>query len=300
MILQDLGITNQTLYARYLLPLIMDSNNLLRVGRASANLPLHTLSWLEFYDNTVVERYNQAGRYYFQPSLTAPSGAFSNDEHYYQTVPVSIAASAHYSPHKDYLPTLVRDANGDYYTAYGERSGDGFRPFLNRANASKQPYHDTEINLYNTTMSHSNSGITQVSFENSSCRYKRVSMAVNAWMLCMINSTGNFEPTITTTLSDNFVFAAYCGSNPSALNSDTLYSTGETSYMLKSPDNKSQYCLIKSNTVSIGYNSAWPYGGDILSPYIIEQPWFRVTLPKQCSMQVTSYGFDMWPLVKFI
>ena len=274
---------------RQLIPLGLDSDALLRAQRVSANLPAHTMTWSRFTGNSShssngrTDTYNQAGRFYFQPSNTAVG---ESTQHSVHTV-VQMAASFHYSPHKDYLPTLARDDGNNYYTLNASYENGLFLPLLKRDDASKPPLHNTEINLYDTYMTYNN-GAVEVNFESSLFRTcSRTNFAMSAWMLVLVSSSGSSSASITITVNPFTVFYYYGSSQTPS--STTL--SGETNILLPSPDGKSKYYLIKK-----GWSDDWNDQTKTIG-YIrqVNQPFLGVTLPKQCAMQVTSWGFDVWP-----
>lgn len=253
----------------------LDSNNILRIATASANLAQDTVSWVRFSSKTSsasTRMYNSAGRFYFQP---ASNECLANSRHD-EGIAVETLASVHYSPHKDYLPTLATDSSGNYFCSYGEYDNNLslFCPYNYRGNSSKLPLKDIEIVGYAGSITHeSGNGYSNVWTrinKNSTPDFPYTRW--HAWCLGILTTSG------TTDISE-FVMMK---------NTTTDLHTNVTVDLMLNSGN-SVYVLIKSD---ISEFSQFPSIG---LGTIMDQPRLKIVLSNNSSFQVTSYGFDITP-----
>ena len=277
MIILDKGAVNGQMVAERMFPLVLDSNNILRVATASTYLNQNdSISWYRFYSNDYLDKTvmgNSVGRFYFQPSCTGPvynSAAGLNV--------VEALASVHYSPHKDYLPTLATDSSGNYFSSYGEydSSQSLFCPFLYRGNSSKLPLKDIERLGYVASITHESGGNytnvwTRV-YTNNTPNFRL--WRWHAWCLGILTTSGTTDIT-------KFVMNHNYGSVNHNVKVDIMLNSGNSVYLLIKADinEMSQSDLIQwTNSYSISY---------------FDQPRLKIELANNSSWQVTSYGFDI-------
>ena len=267
---------------RMLVP-TLDSNNLLRISTASANLPQDQIEWFRFTDSTSTPTImgNASGRFYFQPSATGCLPYNRAD----QGQSIETLASVHYSPHKDYLPTLATDSSGNYFYTNGEYDSDLslFCPYNNRSNSAKLPLHDIELTGYAASITHESGGgysnVWSRVYRNNTRSFHYLRW--HAWCLGILTTTGATDIT-------KFVM------NVPITESSIVKAEQDVKIDLMIPSGNSVYVLIKSDINE--YQSYRPTpGNNTVWPSHFDQPQLKIELSANSSFQVTSFGFDITP-----
>jgi hypothetical protein len=226
---------------------------------------------------------NASGRFYFQPSVTGCFPHVIPTEGY----PIENLASVHYSPHKDYLPTLATDSSGNYFYTNGEYNSNLslFCPYNYRSNSAKLPLHDVELTGYAASITHESGG----GYSNVWSRVYRndthsfAYLRWHAWCLGILTTTGATDIT-------KFVMNIPRGE------SDSVQDEQEVKIDLMLQSGNSVYVLIKSNIHE--YSSYSSLSSSVGWPSYFDQPQLKIELSANSSFQVTSFGFDITPSTK--
>lgn len=258
---------------RMLVP-TLDSDNILRIATASANLGQDQIHWYRFLggDSKAATMGNASGRFYFQPS----ANGCLRSAHADAGVSIETLASVHYSPHKDYLPTLATDSSGNYFYTNGEYDSELslFCPYNYRLNPAKLPLHDVELTGYAASITHESGGgysnVWSRVYKNDTRSFTHLRW--HAWCLGILTTNGATDIT-------KFVM------NESS--SMTVEMNVKIDLMLQSGN--SLYVLVKSD---INEYSMYP---SLTWPSYFDQPQLKIELSANSSFQVTSYGFDITP-----
>ena len=293
-----------------LLPLVVDSDSILRVGESCANLSANVITYTEYdgvpdtspsaqnHEMGLNTFHNSSGKYYFHPSKTVPWDMWGIGS---GSVNRASIASFHSSPNKDYIPTLATDSSGNEFCTNGERLGDRFAPLLK---PGVSHYHDryfagtdVEVEFNNTP----NLGWwPRVILTDYATRRYWTAYNMSAYFLLLVNGTINFwsapiysdvriRPTsLSNEIDDAFVQKAKM---------TTHLQNGNSRYILVKTDptfysaNEIPYDFVSSNSENYQTFNLLKYTLGLAS---VDMPCLCFTLGKSSSVQFTSFGWTLW------
>lgn len=281
-----------------LLPLMMDTDSILRVGYLSMYAEQNRFTFYEYIDDPSGDyqlQTNPSGRMFFQPCLTAPSQYRHYDSeldiHVWTLGPVRTIYSSHFSPHSQRLPTVTRDSQGTYSTSYGVYDGGMFLP-LENYDSSHPALHAASFNGTNVVVETLPTGQKSANLESTRWSAMSARYLANAWFLVRLNGgTATFD-------AKSARYNAKCMLKSSMSLGDNLISqttTVKTAYTTGSYT----YKLIKTTWPWKNFVQDDPFTPTspewITNLQYVDQPVLKVSLANGTTMAVTSWGWDLWP-----
>lgn len=277
----------------------IDGSGLLRYATASENLPAGTITYWEKRGNVAYTQVqNDAGRYYYRPSITAPAarrvvapdgtpGWTSST-----TQPIKVLSSTHFSPHTHYKPVIQADANGLISGQYCMYTGGQLFPY-EKSDSQYPALHSIQHKGFMVDFEVTPDGdrLTNTASSPSACRSRQEStkMMASAWFLILVDGSVTFS-------TKPLRYLVNCMTTNGVVEENQCSQAADVIPMLRSGN--SCFYLIKSSSFELNQdNPLMPTGWDVDHITQLEsvwQPGLALTLDSSTTVSVTGWGTTLW------
>jgi len=276
-----------------LLPLGLDSNNILRVKTLSMLAAAGQFTYYAYRGGTlgIYAKVRNTGpmRYYFQPANTEKGWvrlSASNPTGYVmESHPVEVLSSYHFSPHYSVIPSVTVDGSGNVTTSHCLYDQDYFNPHV-LTDTGYPALHNVAINGELVSNSLVN-GIPRITLSSSNAYYsKSMGLWGHGWFLLQAHGNVSFA-------QPAFAWHLCLGNTSESIHNQTAT---VTEMLRNGPD---CYYLVKTN---LGDSSGTGHqiGGANYYFYnltYVDQPAVRVYLGNNSYVKFVSWGFTLSPYV---